>query len=411
MPVSHTWRSFPCHPPCQLRAQRLGDGENWYEPGSNVREAIALKSMGCQSSPVDPDCRRPAPTPKHRLRTWGSEVRILPGAPKQPATGRFFCARRIAGPPRTAGVRARAKRCFASGSRSPFRARQNNRPLAGFFVPGGLPARRGRRAFAPARSGASRAAVAHPSGRARTTGHWPVFLCPADFPARRERRAFAHARSDASRAVGAQAAARNRSTGVGMVDLPPHAPARVAWGRAAAHIRQGARTGAGPAQNGRVPANAAIEGFHVDRRDARLRIVRVAPAVGMGRPLRATGRHRGRPTARKAAHRDRCLHALPGLRLPDSRPRGRAVRAHRPPGRPVGRGGCGCSAHRGDRRHGRTSTRVRPGATCVPQERAFTPRPELGRRAGLRCAHLPAMDRWQDRGIIDRPELPECLMP
>ncbi len=139
MPVSHTWRSFPCHPPCQLRAQRLGDGENWYEPGSNVREAIALKSMGCQSSPVDPDCRRPAPTPKHRLRTWGSEVRILPGAPKQPATGRFFCARRIAGPPRTAGVRARAKRCFASGSRSPFRARQNNRPLAGFFVPGGFP--------------------------------------------------------------------------------------------------------------------------------------------------------------------------------------------------------------------------------------------------------------------------------
>jgi len=44
----------------------------------------------------------------------------------------------FAGPPRTAGVRACAKRCFASGSRSPFRARQNNRPLAGFFVPGGF---------------------------------------------------------------------------------------------------------------------------------------------------------------------------------------------------------------------------------------------------------------------------------
>src|SRR5690606_8939714 len=112
--------------------------------------------------------------------------------------------------------------------------------------------------------GASRAAVAHPSGRARTTGHWPVSLCPADLPARRERQAFARARSDASRAVVAQAAARNRSAGVGMVDLPPHAPARVAWSKVAAHIRQGARTGADPGQNGRVPANAAIEGFHVD---------------------------------------------------------------------------------------------------------------------------------------------------
>ena len=50
----------------------------------------------------------------------------------------FFVPGGFAGPPRTAGVRARAKRCFASGSRSPFRARQNNRPLAGFFVPGGL---------------------------------------------------------------------------------------------------------------------------------------------------------------------------------------------------------------------------------------------------------------------------------
>src|SRR5690606_19371249 len=71
----------------------------------------------------------------------------------------------FAGPPRTAGVRACAKRCFASGSRSPFRARQNTRPLAGFFVPGGLPARRGRRAFAPARSDASRAVVAQAAAR------------------------------------------------------------------------------------------------------------------------------------------------------------------------------------------------------------------------------------------------------
>src|SRR5690606_10289590 len=94
-----------------------------------------------------------------------------------------------------------------------FRARQNNRPLAGFFVPGGLPARRGRRAFAPARSGASRAAVAHPSGRAKTTGHWPVFLCPADLPARRGRRAFAPARSDASRAAVAHPSGRARTTG------------------------------------------------------------------------------------------------------------------------------------------------------------------------------------------------------